>query len=45
MGIIFDIVLDAIIDTALLVPFLLITYLVMEWIEQRFICSRRRNKN
>ena len=35
MGIIFDIVLDAIIDTALLVPFLLITYLVMEWIEHK----------
>lgn len=33
--ILLDAVLDAIIDTAKLIPFLLVTYLLMEWLERR----------
>ena len=35
MAIVLDILLDAAVDTLLLVPFLFITYLVMEWIEHK----------
>ncbi len=35
MDLVLDIVLDAVKDTLLLVPFLLVTYLVMEWIEHK----------
>ena len=35
MDVVLDIVLDAVKDTLLLVPFLLATYLVMEWLEHK----------
>lgn len=34
--IILDAVLDAVIDTTKLIPFLLITYILMEWLERKF---------
>lgn len=33
LDIVFDIILDALVDTAKLVPFLFVTYLLMEWLE------------
>lgn len=35
LDIVFDIILDALVDTAKLVPFLFVTYLLMEWLEHR----------
>ena len=30
-----DVLLDALIDTAKLIPFLFVTYLILEWIEHK----------
>lgn len=35
IDVVFDVVQDAVVDTLYLIPFLLVTYLIMEWIEHK----------